>query len=695
MSGGRELAGTFDIDGAAASEMLRRLGLAAEFVGDSIEFTDPDGRAQWVNPAFARLTGYTLSEAIGSTPTELLRSDAHPDLFYEQIWSQASSGGVWRGLITSRKKDGNLFTADCTLSSVLNNEGEISAYICVRRDVTQEHEKQLELGSALSRYALAAAGGNDGMWGWDLNTNEVLLSARWRDMLGHDAVEHRGSPSIWMDSVHVDDRDLVQAAVDAHLNGDTAHFECEYRVMHVDGGWRWMHCRGLVERDVTGRPMLLAGSQADITKRRVAERRLRHEALHDALTGLPNRALFEDRLQQALQRLRRFPKGQVAVLFIDLDRFKNINDGYGHAAGDELLRRVGQRLLRTVRGADSVARLGGDEFTILLDGIGGEQEVQEVVRRIQAALRLPIRFGATETAISASIGVTVAMSKHTTADEMLRDADTAMYQAKEAGRDRAVIFAPEMREAVVGRVEIEAALRSALARGEFALHYQPIVTLPGNRTTGYEALVRWNRPGEGIQAPGHFLPIAREAGLMPRLEGWVLNEACRQVARLRTPNSDIHVAVNVSPERVIGGGLVDEVREALEQYEIPPSALKLEITETSLLGDELAASEALGAIRSLGVGICLDDFGTGYSSLSYIHRFPVDVLKIDRSFVAGLDTGSGGQAIVAAIVGMSRGLGLSVVAEGVETAAQLKRVQELGCDYAQGYFLGRPAKLGE
>ena len=674
-------------------DALARLGLAAEHVGDSIEFTDPEGAIQYVNPAYVALTGFKLEEVLGRTPAEVMRSDAHPASFYEEIWRTTASGKIWKGLMTSRRKDGSEFTADCTLSPVFQDDGSLIAFMCLRRDVTEEVQEKELLRSALSRYALASAGANDGMWGWDLIGEEVLLSARWRQMLGFSAMEFRGSPPEWFDRVHPEDRPALEHDIHAHIRGETDHIEAEYRVRHIDGGWRWMLCRGLAERDADGKAVRVAGSQGDITKRKTAELRLRHEALHDALTGLPNRVLFQDRLQQALLRSARQSDRSVAVLFVDLDRFKNVNDSLGHAVGDRLLQEVARRLARGVRSADSVARIGGDEFTVLLDSVGDASEIDDVAHRILEAVRQPIEVGGAELVVSASIGVACSQSDDLRPEDLLRDADTAMYRAKSGGRDRSVSFEPTMREEIVGLVRIENELRQGLGRGELMLYYQPIVALPGMRLDGFEALVRWNRPNEGIMPPDAFLHVARDAGLMDKLEDWVLQAACDQIAAWRAGGQireDSHVSVNVSPDRLTNPALMQRVQEALDRTNIPPRMLKLEITESSLLQDELAAAVALRDLRALGIRVALDDFGTGYSSLSYIHRFPVDVLKIDRSFVMGLPHDASSEAIVRAILGMASGLGLEVVAEGVETEEQLARLVELGCDAAQGYFLGRP-----
>ncbi len=677
----------------ADREELYRLGHAAEHVGDAVEFTTATGELIYVNPAYVALTGYSREEVLGRTPADVLRSGAHAKEFYEEIWNTTASGRVWKGLMTSRRKDGTLFTAACTLSPVKGEDGQTIAFMCLRRDVSAELEERKELRHSLHRYALAAAGANDGMFGWDLGTDELLLSARWRGMLGYPAEELRGVPADWLERVHPSEKVSLKARIDAHIAGESDHLEAEYRIRHADGGWRWMLCRGLVERDDGGEPLLLAGSQADITRQKSAELRLRHEALHDALTGLPNRVLFEDRLHQALGRVRRTPGRLVAVLFVDLDRFKNINDSFGHAAGDRLLQEIARRLRRAVRTTDTVARIGGDEFTVLLDGVRDADEIAMLSERIQECVRIPILLAGQELIVSGSVGVATSDGTASNTDTLLRDSDTAMYRAKAAGRDRAITFDPSMREEVLGLVEAEHQLRRGIGNGELLLHYQPILRLGDRRVVGFEALVRWERQGHGVVLPGEFLHIAQEAGLMAELEQWVFESACLQIAAWRESGAlppGSHVAVNVSPDRLMHTDLVDQVAEVLDRTGVPPSALRLEITESSLIGDELATAMVLEQLRDLGVQLCLDDFGTGYSSLSYVHRYPVDVIKIDRSFTSGLPGDHGSEAIIRAILGMSEGLGIEVIAEGVETLDQLERLEELGCHGAQGYFLGHP-----
>ena len=424
-----------------------------------------------------------------------------------------------------------------------------------------------------------------------------------------------------------------------------------------------------------------------------------HQATHDALTGLPNRTLVIDRLTHALARARRRP-GALAVLFVDLDRFKVVNDSLGHSVGDEVLIQIAQRLRDAVRPGDTVARLAGDEFVVVCEDVAGEADVLLLADRVALAVAAPIPLYGRDAIITASIGIALA-SPDTRAEDLLRDADVAMYGAKERGRARLEIFDQAMRTRMLERLEIEHALRRALAHNEFVLHYQPTVSLRTGRTVSVEALLRWPDPERGLVMPDEFIPVAEENGLIVPLGRWALEEACRQLAswRAQYPEcADLQVSVNLSARQFADPDLVPSVAAALCEAGLPPSRLWLEITESVLMDEAEATIETLKALRALGVHLSIDDFGTGYSSLSYLKRFPVDVLKIDRSFVDGLGADPEDEAIVTAVVRLAHALDLQVVAEGVETAAQLAELRRLGCNAVQGYYFAHPqpaAEMGE
>jgi diguanylate cyclase (GGDEF)-like protein len=431
---------------------------------------------------------------------------------------------------------------------------------------------------------------------------------------------------------------------------------------------------------------------AAATQRHQAEKKLAHQALHDPLTSLPNRALLMDRLDQAAARALRQPV-PLTVLFLDLDRFKVVNDGLGHSAGDELLRVVAHRLVEAVRPGDTVARFGGDEFVVLCENLPGEEAAAALAGRIADTLSHPVTIAGREVAITASIGIVVADTALASPEDLLRDADTAMYQAKERGRARHEVFDAAARKRVMERLDTEMALHRALERGEFRLWYQPEVALEDGRIVGLEALLRWEHPEWGVQLPGQFLHLAEETGLILPIGEWALEEACRQAQAVRAAGpelSSVVVWVNLSARQLAQPDLVAVIARVLADTATDPALLGLEITETVLMEDVETLGETLRRLRHLGVRLAIDDFGTGFSSLSWLRQFPVDVLKVDRSFVNGVTGTDGDRAIVDAVIGLARSLDMVAVAEGVETRAQAAALRSLGCDVAQGYYFCRP-----
>jgi diguanylate cyclase (GGDEF)-like protein len=419
-------------------------------------------------------------------------------------------------------------------------------------------------------------------------------------------------------------------------------------------------------------------------------RELSHQALHDPLTGLPNRALVLDRAEQMIARTGRHPEMVAGALFIDVDGFKHVNDSLGHAAGDQLLKVAGERLQEVVRGEDTVGRLGGDEFVVLVESSADEVALDLLADRLTEALRAPVELGVGGKTFSVTASIGVAVGRYESPDELLRDADLALYAAKAAGRDRYALFDTSMYGGVEGRLELSSDLDVALDEGQFFLVYQPIFELPTRELAGVEALIRWQHPTRGLVAPDSFIPLAEESGLIAAIGRWVLLDACRQAAVWAGEGLSIGIAVNVSAYQLGRNGFAEDVRRALHESQIEPSSLTLEITETALMRDVGAACEHLLEIKELGVRVAIDDFGTGYASLSQLQRMPVDILKIDRSFVAALDSEGQGRELLEAIVGVGRSLSLTVVAEGIEEHSQLHSLEAMGCQFAQGFMLGRP-----
>jgi diguanylate cyclase (GGDEF)-like protein/PAS domain S-box-containing protein len=566
--------------------------------------------------------------------------------------------------------------------------------VALARIGTQLSHKNAQeaLRESEERYALAARGANDGLWDWNLVTNAVYFSPRWKSMLGFGEDEIHDRLEEWFGRIHDADRDRVKEEIAAHQKGLTPHFESEHRLLHKDGGFRWMLSRGLAVHDATGKALRMAGSQTDITERKVS----------DPLTGLPNRLLFIDRLGRLIKHSKRRKDHLFAVLFLDLDGFKMINDSLGHLMGDQLLVGVASRLEKCLRSSDTVARLGetftvarlgGDEFTILLDDIKEPLDANRAAERLMKSLAPPFVLAGKEVFTSISIGIALSNGAYEQPEDMLRDADTAMYRAKSLGKARYEVFDADMRASVMARLQLETDLRRALERNEFRNFYQPIVVLESGRIVGLEALMRWQHPTKGMIAPDEFIFVAEETGLIRELGWWSLREACRQMSKWRARSQaclDLTMSVNLSAKQLLQPHLVEEIQKLLRETSLPPEALKLEITESAVMADPTAAAETLQQIKSLGIRLAIDDFGTGYSSLSYLHRFPLDTLKIDRSFISGTGDGSDGMEIARTIMPMARNLRLDVVAEGVETLEQVALLKRLQCKYAQGYYFSKP-----
>jgi diguanylate cyclase (GGDEF)-like protein/PAS domain S-box-containing protein len=551
-----------------------------------------------------------------------------------------------------------------------------------------------ELSLSQERYALAVRAANDGIWDWDLTRSEIYFSPRWYAIMGRAGgvdADVTDGPAVWFELVHPDDVLRLRAAIEAHLEGRTPHMQSEHRMRHADGSWRWVMTRGLAIRGVDGAPTRMAGSLSDITDRRTAQLRLQHDALHDTLTGLPNRTLFVDRVDQVLQRAHRDPAAGCAVLFLDVDRFKLVNDSLSHAVGDQLLVALAGRLAGALRPGDTVARLGGDEFTVLLEGITDGAEALMVTQRVLASLNEAFLIDANELFTSASVGIAVAAPGLASSD-LMRNADIAMYDAKRQGRGRCAIFDDSMRRRVVDRLTRETELRHLIECSLLGIHYQPIVNLATGAICGLEALARWpeNWGEGGTVAPSEFITIAEETGVIGALGEQILQRALFTLAGWRTDGliaDDVCMSVNLSGRQLDDPAWAETVRAAINSAALPPHALKLEITESTLMHEMQRAEHVFSQVTDSGVGLHLDDFGTGYSSLAALHRLPVDALKIDRSFVATIDeSDASGDVLVRSTVALAHSLGLPVIAEGIESADQLRHLCALGCEFGQGYL---------
>ncbi|MBF2097589.1 MAG: EAL domain-containing protein [Gloeomargaritaceae cyanobacterium C42_A2020_066] len=542
------------------------------------------------------------------------------------------------------------------------------------------------------RYLLAEQATNDGLWDWNPATGTVYYSPRWLAMLGLEVSEGYPSLDTWMTRIHPDDRARVQAKLDAQLAGTLSHFEDEHRVQHTNGTYLWMLVRGMALRDAEGRAYRVAGSQTNVDEQRRAEAQLFHDAFHDALTGLPNRALLMDRLHRAAAAYRRQPDQHFAVLYLDFDRFKVINDSLGHCVGDQLLIAFGVRLRNCLRAHDMVARLGGDEFALLLEEVRSLEEVTGVAERILAAVEAPFQVEGHEVYITTSIGISLSTTGFDQPADLLRDADIAMYQAKAQGKARYEIFQPTYRRHVVALLQLETDLRRAIEREEFRVYYQPIVHLKTGTTAGFEALVRWQHPQRGLVSPGEFIPLAEETGLISEIGAWVLREACRQLHEW-TPQpvspGSLTMSVNLASAQLTRATLAEEVRHILEILSLAAGRIHLEITE-GLIRQDVAPLQVLKDLDALGVALHIDDFGTGHSSLSRLMHLPIRALKIDRSFISPIQHPGEHGTIVRTIVNLAHSLKMQVIAEGIETETQALELYAMGCDFGQGYLFSPP-----
>jgi diguanylate cyclase (GGDEF)-like protein/PAS domain S-box-containing protein len=559
-------------------------------------------------------------------------------------------------------------------------------------DITERMRAERDVRRNEERLALAAEGANDGLWEWDLRTKDFYCSARWRSMMGLPATAATGRIEDWIERVHPDDVGKLREALDAHLAGETELFQHQHRIRHEDGTYRWFRCRGIAAPGAGRRPPRIAGSLTHTNERPTSPEALRAAGLVDPLTGLCNRTVFVEGVGRRLDEYKQQHGGdRFAVLYLDLDRFKVVNDSLGHLVGDELLVAVSRRLESCLRVGDALARLGGDEFAILLNGLTDEQQANAVAFRIQKTLSEPFSIGGREVFSSVSIGIAPGLRQYSNPDEIMRDADTAMYHAKARGKARHEMFDADMHARAQDRLSLENDLRHAVNDNAFEVHYQPIVALTSGMCVGFESLVRWTRKGEAV-SPATFVPMAEELGLIEPLGTWVLQQACRTFAdwKRRFPDRGLEcITVNASSRQLMQQNFVNLVEQTVRGAGLQPSEVRIEITETALMDSPGEAAAVLRQLRDFGVKIYLDDFGTGYSSLSHLHKLPVDALKIDRSFVKSLLLPDR-PAIVESILALARTLNTSVVAEGIESDVQARALARLGCTHAQGYLFSRP-----
>ena len=555
----------------------------------------------------------------------------------------------------------------------------------LRTEIAERERAEVSLYEMQARLRLALQSSNTGLWDWHLTSNEVYFSPEWKRQLGHEDLGVPNRYEEWETRLHPEDRTRTLNAVRASIENPAHGYEVEFRLRHKDGSYRWILARASLLQDAEGRAYRMLGSHTDITDRKDAETQLAQLALCDGLTGLANRRWIEEEIERALIASRR-NRQKIAVMFIDLDRFKDINDTLGHEAGDSLLKRVAERLRSEVRESDAVARHGGDEFIVILIDIARPEDAANVACKLLRTLSAPMKLDGAEIAISASIGISLSPEDGSDVKTLLRHADTALYRAKEAGKNDYCFYTESFSARAHERLTIEGGLRRALERHEFLLEYQPVVAQEG-LISAAEALLRWRHPKRGILAPAEFIAVAEETGLIVPIGNWVLQEARTQLlAWQRAGYKCLRVALNLSPRQLREPEFVTTVQEILAAIGDRAPSLELEITESALMANTPAVLEVLQGLKGLGMSLAIDDFGTGYASLAYLQRFPIDALKIDQSFVQNIATDPRGRATVKAIIAMARNLDLRIIAEGVETREQLALMREYGCHEYQGYF---------
>ena len=673
---------------------LRRFEAVIHQSSDAILLVASDCHILDANPASKALLDWPLDLKTEPCLQSLLTFT--PDFNEEYIQDLCRSGNVSEH--HCRRHDGEELDIELSASLIVNGAGR--AYSLIMRNVTGRKKTENALKASEERYSLTSSGANDGLWDWNLMKGEIYLSARWKSMLGYAEDEIGPIPEEWFDRVHPDDLLLLKTQLNSHIRKQSDHFECEYRIRQRNGEYHWMLARGAAVWDAAGYAHRIAGSQTDIENRKRIEEQLRYDALHDALTGLGNRTLLIDRLRHVNERKRRKPELPYALFFLDLDKFKQINDSFGHRAGDQVLIEVSHRLGLGLRATDTVsrfnglntvARIAGDEFVILLEDFCDEEDVQKVGDRIAGLLNAPFLIDGQEILVSASMGVAVPEEPYDNPEDIIRDADIAMYRAKQLGGARMVKFSSEMYQGTIQRIQLENDLRKAVERNEFEVHYQPIFTLGDHRLTGLEALVRWNHPQKGLLLPEEFIKVADEIGVIIPIGYFVIEEACRKVKSWQESYNfepEIIVSLNLTPRQLMHDDLVERVAAITQKIGVKPMQLWFEVTESVLLENNKQVLARLNEIKRLGIHIEIDDFGTGYSSLSYLQNLPIDGFKIDRSFIKDIQIG--GTHIIKSLVELGHSMGMTEVAEGVETEFQMEFLKSIDCDYVQGYLLARP-----
>ncbi len=672
---------------AQSEEKYRHI---VETAKEGIWITDQGNKTSFINQQMAQMLGYEVEEMMDKSLLDFVDSQEH--IFLKKNLAKHGQGIAVSYDLKFRCRDGRDLWTIVSTNPLFDHQGNYVGTLAMITDITKHKKVEQALSESEERLEGILTSIQDVVWSLNDTFSELIyMNHAAQIVFGYSLEEFYENPNLWLTIIHPDDQEVVKN--NRQILKENGHTEFQYRMIRKDGKIRWLYSRVRVVYDEQGDIIRIDGIDSDITEQKLAKEQLQYNATHDTLTHLPNRILFMDRLKHAIERQKRHPQFTFAVLFLDLDEFKVINDSLGHGVGDQLLQAISGRLQEGLRSDDTLARLGGDEFTILLEDIRDITNAIKITKRIYLDLAKPFILEGQDIFINTSIGIALSSSGYEEAAEILRDADTAMYRAKADGKACYAIFDREMHEQAVSRLQLENELRMAITRQEFSLYYQPIISLQTGKITGFEALIRWQHPQKNLVSPGLFIPIAEETGLIISMGEWILKEACQQLKTWQTQFPDyfyLKVGVNLSSKQLKYANLIDTIDKVLEETKLEAESLKIEITESLVMENIQIATDILLKIKERNIEICLDDFGTGYSSLSYLHGLPVNILKIDRSFVMGMQANNENSEIVRAIVSLAHILGMEIIAEGVETELELAQLRCLGCEQAQGYFFAKP-----
>ncbi|MGK7961254.1 PAS domain S-box protein [Crocosphaera sp.] len=674
----------------ALSKSEEKYRQIVETASEGIWIIDQENKTSFINQQMAEMLGYDIEEMMGKSLFDFVAPEDNTKV-HNKI-QKRRQGIADTHDFKFRCRDGQELWTIVSTNPLFDHEGNYAGSLGMITDISQRKKMEQALSESEQRLEGILTSIQDVVWSFDANFSHLIyINPAAQITLDFSLEQLHKNPHLWLELIHRDDQELVH--YHRQIVKEIGQTEYKYRIIRNDGQTRWLSSRIRCVYDEKGNIIRIDGIDSDITEQKQAEIQLQYNATHDPLTNLPNRILFMDRLEHIMERQKRHSNFTFAVLFLDLDEFKIINDSLGHAIGDQLLQEIAKRLQDGLRNDDTLARLGGDEFTILLEDIKDIKDAIKIAKRIHSDLTKPFILEGQDIFINTSIGIALSGSGYEEPAEILRDADTAMYRAKANGKACYAIFDRKMHERAVSRLQLETDLRIGINKQELSLYYQPIISLKTGKLTGFEALIRWYHPKKNMISPGQFIPIAEETGLIIPIGEWTLRKACQQMKQWQTRFPDyshLKVAVNLSSKQLKYTNLIDTIDQILEGTQLDSKNLKLEITETLLMENLQAATEILLKIQEREIEICLDDFGTGYSSLSYLHRFPVNTLKIDRSFVMRMEPNNENAEIVRAIVHLAHILGLDIIAEGVETALQLAQLRWLDCEQGQGYFFAKP-----